>query len=128
MCEHYYGPAEGDKRVTVSRSNIYQAFYNNESTFSFERYTTRLKHAFETLSQYNQPKSDREEVEILLKQINSNNTQIIACTQICRHSYSANFSDDATYLSTHIYQISLILSQDIMHVLAVGNPTFVAAM
>ena len=91
LCQHYDGPAEGDKRVTVSHSNIDQAFYNNKSTLSFERYTTRLKHAFETLRQYNQPKSDREEVKILLKQINTNNTQLTACIQICRHSYSAKF-------------------------------------
>ena len=74
LCEHYDGPAEGERRVTVSRSNIDQAFYKNQSTFSFERYTNRLKHAFDTLWQYNQPKIDREEVEILLNQINTNNT------------------------------------------------------
>ena len=80
---HYDGPTEGDKLLTVSRANIYQVFYKNESTLSFERYTTRLKHEFETLQQYNQPKRNREEVEILLKQINKNNTQLTACIQIC---------------------------------------------
>ena len=59
----------------------------------------------DTHRQYNQPKSDREEVEILLKQINTNNTQLTACIQICHYSYSANFNDAATYLSTHIIQI-----------------------
>ena len=46
-----------------------------------------------------------EEVEILLKQINTNNTQLAACIQICRHSYSANFNEAVTYLSTQIAQI-----------------------
>ena len=46
LCEHYDGPVEGDKRVMVSHANIDQAFYMNESTFSFERYTTCLKYAF----------------------------------------------------------------------------------
>ena len=100
MCEHYDGPSEGGKRVTVSRSNIDQDFYNNESTFSFERYTTSLKHACDTLWQYNQPKSDREEVDILLKQINTNNTQLTACIQICRQRYSANFNDAATSVNS----------------------------
>ena len=31
--------------------------------------------------------------------------QLGACIQICRHSYSANFNDAATYLSTQIAQI-----------------------
>ena len=78
LCEHYDGPAEGEKRVTVSYANIDQAFYKNESTFSFERYITRLKHSFETLMHYNQPKRNREEVDIMLKQINTNNTQLTA--------------------------------------------------
>ena len=105
MCEKYDGPAEGDKPVTVLRVNIDQAFYKNESTLSFERYTTCIKHVFDTLRQYNQPKSDRGEVEILLNQINTNNTHLAACIQICRHSYSANFNDAATYLSTQIARI-----------------------
>ena len=105
LCEHYDGPAEGDKRVTVLRAIINQEFYNNESTFSFERYTTRLKQSFYNLRQYSQPTSDREEVEILMKQINTNNTQLTACIQICRHSYSAKFNEAATHLSTHIAQI-----------------------
>ena len=35
LCEHYAGPAEGDKRVTASSANIDQDFYKNESTFYF---------------------------------------------------------------------------------------------
>ena len=105
FCEHYDGPADGDKRVTVSRANTDQAFYKNESTFYFERYKTCLKHTFDTLQQYNQPKWDREEVEIILKQINTNNTHLTDCIQICRHRCSANFNNDATYLSTQIAQI-----------------------
>ena len=38
LCERCDGPAEGDKHVTVSRADIDQTFYKNESTFSFERY------------------------------------------------------------------------------------------
>ena len=91
LCHHYDGPAESDKRVTVARANIDSAYYKNESTFSFEKYSTRLKAAFDTLRQYNQPKSDREEVEILLKQINTNNPQLTSCIQICRDRHSGNF-------------------------------------
>ena len=94
-----------NKRVTVSRDNIDQAFLKNDSTFSFERYTTRLKHEFDTLWQYNQPKSNREEFEIITNQINTNNTQLTACIQICRQIYSSNFNDTATYLSIYISQI-----------------------
>ena len=40
-----------------------------------------------------------------MKHINKNNTQLSACIQICRHIYSSNFNDSATYLSTQISQI-----------------------
>ena len=105
MRDHYDGPAEGDKHVTVSRANIDQDFYKNDSIFSFDIYTTRLKHAFDTLWQYNQPKRNYEEVKILLKQINKNNTQLTDCIKIFCHSYSANFDDSATYLITQLAQI-----------------------
>ena len=41
----------------------------------------------------------------MLKQINTNNTQLTAYIQICRHGYSANFNDAETYLSTQISHI-----------------------
>ena len=105
LCGHYDGPAEGDKRITVARSNIKQAFYKNEQIFSFEKYSTRLKRAFDTLRQYQQPKSDKEEVEILLNNINTTNIQLISCIQICRNSHGNNFQDAQIYLSTQIAQI-----------------------
>ena len=40
-----------------------------------------------------------------MNQTNTNNTHLTACIQICRHSYSANFNNDATYLSTQNSQI-----------------------
>ena len=105
LCMHYDGPAEGDKRVTVARANIESAFYKNESTFSFEKYSTRLKKAFDTLRQYNQPKSSKEEVDILLKGVNTNNVQLSSCIAICRAQHSDNFNEAVTYLGTQIAQI-----------------------
>ena len=40
LCNHYDGPAEGDKRVTVARHDIKVLHYKNESSFSFEKYST----------------------------------------------------------------------------------------
>jgi hypothetical protein len=105
LCNHYDGPAEGDKRVTVARANIDSAFYKNESTFSFEKYSTRLKKAYDTLRQYNQPKSSKEEVDILLKNINTNNVQLSSCIAICRAQHAGDFNDATTYLGTQIAQI-----------------------
>ena len=59
----------GQKRVTVARHDIKIMIYNNESSFSFEKYSRYLKIAFTALATYEQPKSEREKVEILCSQI-----------------------------------------------------------
>ncbi len=108
LCGHYDGAAEGDKRVTVARSDINIVHYRNESSFSFEKYSTKLKKAFSTLAQYGQPKSEREKVDILLSRINTNDQQLITAIGICRDGHSATFETACTYLST---QIAIIYPQ-----------------
>ena len=108
LCNHYDGPAEGDKRVTVARNNIRIIHYKNESTFSFEKYSTKLKKSFSTLEQYGQGKSEREKVEILLGQINTNDPQLIAAITICRDSHNTTFEAACTYISQ---QVAIIYPQ-----------------
>ena len=57
------------------------------------------------LLQYGQAKSKKEEVEILLNHINTKNPQLVSTIQICRSSFSNNFLQDSTYLSTQIAKI-----------------------
>ena len=108
LCAHYDGPAEGDKRVTVARHDIKLVHYRNESSFSFEKYSTRLKRSFFTLSQYEQPKSEREKVDILLSQINTNDQKLITAIGICRDAHSNTFEEACTYLSQ---QVAIIYPQ-----------------
>jgi hypothetical protein len=105
LCEHYDGPAEGDKRVTVARSDITLVHYKNESSFSFEKYSTRLRKAFTTLQDYGQPKCEREKVEILLNQINTNDQRLISSIAICRDSHANTYDEACTYLSSQIVSI-----------------------
>ena len=37
LCNHYDGPAEGDKRVAIARHDLKILHYRNESSFSFEK-------------------------------------------------------------------------------------------
>jgi hypothetical protein len=99
---HYDGPAEGDKRVTVARHDLKIIHYRNESSFSFEKYSSKLKKAFDTLEQYQQPKTEREKVEILLDQINTNDTRLVTALGICRDRHANTFTDACTYLSQQI--------------------------
>ena len=105
LCNHYNGPGEGDKRVTIARSDITLVHYRNEASFSFEKYSTRLRKAFKTLETYGQPKCHKEQVEILLNQINTNNTRLVSTIAICRDSHSGTFDEACTYLSKQITAI-----------------------
>ena len=89
----------------VAWANIDSAFYKNKSTFSFGKYSTCLKKVFDTLWQYQQPKSNKEEVDILLKGINTNNMQLLSCITICCAQHSDNFTEAVTYLGTQVTQI-----------------------
>ena len=102
LCKHYDGPAEGDKRVTVARHDIRVLHYRNESSFSFEKYSTCLKKAFDTLAQYDQAKTEREKVEILLDQINTNDPRLTTSIGICRDRHTDTFTSACTYMSSEI--------------------------
>ena len=108
LCSHYDGPAEGDKRVTVARHDLKIIHYKNETSFSFEKYSSKLKKAFDTLDQYQQPKSEKEKVDILLSQINTNETRLVTAIGICRDRHSDTFTAACTYLSQ---QIAIIYPQ-----------------
>ena len=105
LCNHYDGPAEGDKRVAIARHDIKIIHYRNESSFSFEKYSTRLKSAFTTLATYNQPRSEIEKVEILLDQISTNDARLVTSIGICRDQHATTFEDACTYLSKEIATI-----------------------
>ena len=108
LCNHYDGRAKGDERVTAARHDIKILTYKNEAAFTFEKYYTRLKKAFPTLSVYEQPKSEKEKVEILLSQVNTNNVSLTTSLAICRDRHSHTFEAACTYLST---QIAIIFPQ-----------------
>mmetsp|Transcript_15661 Transcript_15661/g.22293 ORF Transcript_15661/g.22293 Transcript_15661/m.22293 type:complete len:183 (-) Transcript_15661:1370-1918(-) len=79
--------------------------YRNESSFLFEKYSTRLKNEFTTLSNYNHPKSEGKQVEILLDHINRNDARLTTSIGIYRNQHAATFEDACMYLSKEIVTI-----------------------
>ena len=51
---HYYGKSEGKRRKQVANHDIQMLFYKNETTFSFEKYVTKMKN-IHVLEHYNVP-------------------------------------------------------------------------
>ena len=49
---HYDGTSEGARRKQVSRAYLKNIFYKNETTFTFDKYVTKLKGIFNVLELY----------------------------------------------------------------------------
>ena len=69
MCDHYNGPGEKEKRLSQAREHIKVSHYKNEHTFSFERYVTKLKFAYDVLADNDQPVNKRMKVDDLCAKI-----------------------------------------------------------
>ena len=47
--------SEGSQRKQVARSDLKKIFYKNETTFTFDKYITKLKGGFNVLDKYGVP-------------------------------------------------------------------------
>ena len=59
----------------VARSDLKKIFYNNETTFTFEKYVTKIKGIFNVLERYGDPLYEEQMVDHMLDQIMSPNTE-----------------------------------------------------
>ena len=78
---HHYGTSEGASGKQVDRSELKYIFYKNETTFTFEKYVTKIKGIF------NFPLYKEQMVDHLLDQIMSPNTELNTEVNICRSSH-----------------------------------------
>ena len=53
--DHCNGTSKGSCRKQVVRSDLWKIFYKNETTFTFEKYITKLKDLFNMLEKYGVP-------------------------------------------------------------------------
>ena len=98
---HYNGKAEGERRKAVAKSDIEKLFYRNESTFLFEKYVTKLQHAFNILEQYAIPEFEENKIKLLLDKVTCPNQELKSEVILCR-STQHTFIDAATYMQTAV--------------------------
>ena len=73
---HHDGTSEGAWRKQVSRAYTKKIFYKNETTFTFEKYVTKLRGIFNVLVKYSVPLYEEQMVEHLLDQIMSPSAEL----------------------------------------------------
>ena len=66
---HYDDSSEGSRRKQVARADLKKIFYKNETTFTFEKYVTKLKGIFNVLEKYCVPLYDEQMAKHLPDQI-----------------------------------------------------------
>ena len=72
--DHYDGMSKGARRKTFARDDLNEIFYNNETTFTFDKYLTKLKEVFNVLEKYGVPLYEEQIVKHLLDKIMSPHT------------------------------------------------------
>ena len=103
--EHYDGTAEGERRIAVAKADLAKLFYCNESTFSFEKYVTKLLAIFNILEKYKYPVYEKDKVDNLLNKNQCPDKDFQMTVNICRSSHSCNFVQASTYLQTEVARI-----------------------
>ena len=102
--DHYDGRAEGERRKSVANADLDKLFYRNESTFSFDKFVTKMKEGFNTLEKYEVPVHEENKVKMLLDKIQCPNQELKSEVILCRSTHN-NFSDASTYLQTAVTRI-----------------------
>ena len=83
----------------MDENDLKRLFYRKNTTFTFEKYVTKMKQTF------NVPIYEEDKVSQLLNNINFPNKTLKTEVNICISSHSASFKIAFTYLSTVISHI-----------------------
>lgn len=102
---HYDGESEGVRRKQVARDDLQKLYYRNESTFSFERYVTKLKRIFNVLETYGVPMYEEQKVQYLLDKVQCPNNELKTEVRIFRSSHSRTFDEASIYIATVVSRI-----------------------
>ena len=85
--DHNDGTSEGAWSKQVEIYDLKKIFYKNETTFTFEKYVTKVKEIFYVLDKYGVPLYEEKMVDHILDQIISPNIELKTEFNICRLSY-----------------------------------------
>ena len=86
----------------MAKEYLKKLFYRNKTTFSFEKYITKMRQTFNVIDNYNVPLYEEDKVKQLLDNINCLNNDLKTEVNIYRSSQSASFETASTCLSTGI--------------------------
>lgn len=102
--KHYNGVAEGERRMEAARGDLNRLFYKNETTFSFEKYVTKMKECHDVLLKYGKPKYQSDKIANLIDKINCKDAEVQMHVSIVRNTCTT-FEEAVTEIATQISRI-----------------------
>lgn len=103
MDQHYMGASAQDRRREWATAIIKDAHYQNEYSYSFDRFATALKDAYRILNSTGEQHDDSEMVREMLSKIRvQSNADIVAAKTFCRGNHANNFTAAVEYMAGEV--------------------------
>eukprot|EP00978_Attheya_sp_CCMP212_P048561 scaffold542530_cov75-Attheya_sp.AAC.1 len=77
LCEHYDGPGETQKRIMQARAIISELYYKSETSFSFEKFATKLREAYAVMEDNDEPVLRQTQVRDMCDRITCEHTAVV---------------------------------------------------
>jgi hypothetical protein len=104
--EHYEGAREISKHVTIARATLTNTNYQNEYTYTFKRFATRMKTTFTVLEKHGEPYAETPKVQMLCDRIQMEGNQRIQIAKLqVMDAHANNFSKAVAYMMRKIAEI-----------------------
>jgi hypothetical protein len=106
ISEHYRGTAETAKRAAEADALLARLYYKGETpNFTFEKYVTRLREAFELLADNEQPLTGAQKVKQMLKGFICTHPRVTPLITAVMKDHSTNFEEASSMMANVISQI-----------------------
>ena len=103
---HYNGEGELSKRTAAAKAKLKDLHYKNERSMSFERVISIMKSCFATLDKDEDERvSERQQVEKLLRSIQSQESELAGAKAVIRDNYRNNFTAACNYFAAVVSEV-----------------------
>ena len=101
---HYLGPSQIEARLDKAKAVKDNAYYRNEATYSFEKFTTDLEKAYSTLAKHGETVTEAEKLRLLRLKIQTDNASFKATTTSYLLTHTGSYQDAISKLKTLVAQ------------------------
>jgi hypothetical protein len=113
ITQHYRGDAETALRAAEAEATLNRLHYRNETSFSFERYITRMSECFELMEDNHQGYSEAQKVKKMLDGVVSTNAEVVAIKAVVRSTHPTDFNSASTLMAGQIALLYPAASTDV---------------